>query len=326
MKYSINKDSAIEEGRYIDKDGASSKDIVLKLYIHKKEKSKTDYIFDVRIPACDQMNYPGYTKRLALPYHLEIESYNDNISTVYDTLLSESQKAVKINNTLMHADVLKKGNVDNSDVEWMFAEMKKIVNEVDGRRDKLSDALSDNPYKPPRTAVQIVNCESSKRYVRPKDNKPKLLDIRDGENPIVSLVKTICIMVMGVISIPIMLAGFLLGFIYDSCINLFYGRHKVTFQEKNWFEEAHRKLKDCDTESIDKYIYDEIVKIVARLHSRYPSLDVQPLLSSGNDSDEFIIAFAGKRKSEQEFQEERLAARKGDVSGIVSGAVVSVFL
>lgn len=56
-------------------------EIVLKLYIKKKCKSTTDYKFSERVPVCDQMNYPGYTKRLSLPYQLELESINDRVVT-----------------------------------------------------------------------------------------------------------------------------------------------------------------------------------------------------------------------------------------------------
>jgi hypothetical protein len=104
-----------------------------------------------------------------------------------------------------------------------------------------------------------------------------------------------------------MLISFLLAFIYDTCIGLVYGQHKVTFQEKNWFEEIHRKNKECDTESIDDYIKVEILKIFAQLRNKYPSLAMQYLSTSNNDSDsdEFIIAFMGKKKTDAEFQKEK---------------------
>ena len=302
-------------------------DIVLKLYIQKKNKSTTNYIFSERVPACDQMHYPGYTKRLSLPYYLELESYNDKTFTEKEDL-NGKQKLEMITNTLLNAEVLKKNNVNSSDIQWMLDEMTKVVYAANDRRIKLSDVLSENPYKPPRSLFQIVNCESAKRDLPSEDDKKKrkCLEIRDGDNSIVSFVKFIIIMVIGCFILPMMLISLLVAFIYDSCIGLVFGQHKVTFQEQNWFEEMHRKNKDCDTESIDIYINQEITKISEQLRTKYPSLAVKFLVTSLTDSDseEYVIAFMGKKKTDEEFQMEKKSSSQQDhIGDLAAGILVS---
>ena len=320
----------IEEGgqQPIAEVDFADKEVVLKLYILKKHKSTTNYIFSERVPVCEQMKYPGYTKRLALPYYLELESINDRIITEKEDM-NGTQKLEKITSTLLNAEVLKKNNVNSSDIQWMLDEMKKVVDEADGRRTKLSDALSENPYKPPRTLFQIVNGESAKRDLPSDDKKKKefCLEIKDGENPIISFVKFVIIMVIGCFVLPFMLISLLLAFIYDTCIGLVYGHHKVTFQEQNWFEEMHRKNKDCDTESIDDYIKLEIQKIVTQLSKKYPSLSLQFLITSNtdSDSDEFSISFMGKKKTDAEFQKE-MKSRQEYGGEFVAGFVASLIV
>ena len=327
----------IEEGRgqqpitEVDAVDTTNKEIVLKLYIKKKWKSKTDYKFSERVPACDQMNYPGYAKRLSLPYYLELESYNDRIFTEKDDDMNGKQKLEKITNTLQNAVVLKENNVNSTDIQWMLDEMTKIVDEANGRRIKLSDALSENPYKPPRTLFQIVNGESSKRDLPSEGEKKKefCLDIKEGENSIVSFVKFVIIMILGCFVLPIMLISLLVAFIYDTCISLVYGKHKVQFQERNWFEEMHRRNKDCDTESIDNYINQEIPKIFSQLQRKYPSLKNNVKFvgtaETDSDSDEFIIAFMGRKKTNEEFQKEQKKTSSQDhIGDFTTGFVVSL--
>jgi hypothetical protein len=133
-------------------------------------------------------------------------------------------------------------------------------------------------------------------------------------------------MVIGCFVLPFMLISLLLAFIYDTCIGLVYGQHKVTFQEQNWFEEMHRKNKDCDTESIDEYIKLEMPKIFAQLRKKYPSL-VQFLITSNtdNDSDEFSISFMGKKKTDAEFQKE-MKSRQEYGGELASGFVASLIM
>ena len=89
----------------------------------------------------------------------------------------------------------------------------------------------------------------------------------------------------------------------------------------------HRKNKDCDTESIDEYIKLEMPKILTQLRKKYPSLGLQFLITSNtdSDSDEFIIAFMGKKKTDAEFQKE-IKSRQDYGGELASGFVSSLLL
>lgn len=320
----------IEEGeeqapQHINVLDVGKMEIVLKLYIKKKCKSTTDYKFSERVPVCDQMNYPGYTKRLSLPYYLELESFNDRVVTEKEDD-NGKKKLDKITKTFLNAEVLKENNINGTDIQWILDEMIKIVYEANGRRTKLSDALSENPYKPPRTLFQIVNGESSKRDLPPEDKKKEFcLQIKEGENKIVSLIKFLIIMVIGCFTLPIMLISLLLAFIYDTCISLVYGKHKVLYQEQNWFEEMHRKNKDCNTESIDNYIKKEIPTIFSQVYSKYPLLKNRAKFlvtaETDSDSDEFIIAFMGRKETYKEFK-----SSSDHIGDLAAGFVVNIAL
>lgn len=96
---------------------------VVKLYIKKEDESKSDYIYSIRVPACDQYNFPGYTRRLSLPYSLAI-SPKINFSTENeDDELNESEK---LHTTLINSEIMKSGDVCKADIDWIVSEMKRI--------------------------------------------------------------------------------------------------------------------------------------------------------------------------------------------------------
>lgn len=162
----------------------------------------------------------------------------------------------------------------------------------------MSDALSNNPYKPSRTAVQILDGHSSKRHI-PPEIKPGSFAyyMEDESDPDIVSIRFVIFVIIGCIALPFILVGYIVAFIFDNLKYLFFGPHKVSSKEKYWFEEMHRNNKDFDTEAIDKYINEETQKVVDRLQAKYPSINTSFSFrsQSGNDSDEFIISFIGMK-------------------------------